>query len=203
MLRKKKVFSFLIFLFSFHFLVAQGKIEGGLHVEYFQLGDRGFEDIGAMVHIPFAGRFTANYHLGLGTSNTSGFFMHAPGGVVAGLWILDNLGRGDGGLGYLTLLLCAVPEGVGYYLPTTKGKLVTHISINPLSVEYFYRSATGEEWGKMSCNFVARFKMPTGLKIPSYIAPQIAGTIIYTPGQTTARYGLRAGVTIGFEKKSE
>ena len=173
-------------------------MEGGLYGEYFQLGDRGFQDLGIMFHYPFAERFTANYHLGFGTSFNGGFFVHAPGGVVAGLWILDHVENG-GGLGYLTILLCAVPEGVGYYLPT-KGKLTTHISINPLSVEYFYKGSVGEEWGKLSCNFVARFKMQTGFKIPSYIAPQIAGTIIYTPGQTTARYGVRAGVTIGFEK---
>jgi hypothetical protein len=197
---KKKFLISVLFYFSAHLLFSQGKVEGGLYAEYFQLGDRGFQDVGGMLHIPFADRFTANYHLGFGSSTTGGFFVHAPGGVVAGLWIFSRLGQFGNGNGYLTALLCALPEGVGYY-PPTKGKIVTHISINPLSVEYFYKGSPHEEWGKLSCNFVLRVKMPTRLKIPSYIAPQIAGTFIYTPGQTTARYGVRAGVTIGFEKQ--
>jgi hypothetical protein len=198
---KKNFFPLLIFLFSVNFLFAQGKIEGGLYGEYFQLGDRGCQDSGALVPIPFAKRFTANYHLGFGTSNNGGFFVHAPGGVVAGLFVLSVVHSGNG-LGYLALLACVIPEGVGYYLPA-KGKLATHISINPMSVEYFYKGDPHEEFGKLSCNFVARFKMSTSLKFPAYVAPQIAGTIIYTPGQTTSRYGIRAGVTIGFEKKTE
>jgi hypothetical protein len=102
------------------------------------------------------------------------------------------------------MLLCALPEGVGYY-PPTKGKIIYHVSVNPLSVEYFHKSDPYEDWGKLSCNFVLRVKMPTKLQMPFpvYIAPQIAGTIIYTPGQTTSQYGVRAGVTIGYEKREK
>lgn len=200
---KKKVFSFLIFILSMQQLSAQGNIEGGLYGEYFGLGDKGFQDLGIMFHFPFAERFTANYHVGFGSSNSGGVFVHAPSGAFAGAFVLYAVDRAGGGrLGLLGFLLCAVPEGVGYYLPT-KGKLSTHISVNPLSVEYFHKVDSGEEWGKMSCNVVARFKMSPNMKIPIYVAPQVAGTIIYTPGQTTSRYGFRAGVTIGLEKKTE
>src|SRR4051812_8678734 len=151
-MKTKFLFS-LAFIFSSHFLFSQGKIEGGLHAEYFQLGDRGFQDIGGILYFPFAERFTANYHVGFGSSTNKGFFMHAPGGVVAGFWIWDHITRGSGGNGYLLALLCAVPEGVGYY-PPVKGKIIYHFSINPLSVEYFYKRSAAEEWGKLSCNFV-------------------------------------------------
>ena len=198
---KKKSFFILLFFFSTKFIFAQGKIEGGLYGEYFQLGDKGFQELGGMLHIPFAERFTINYQLTFGTSYNGGFFVHAPGGVVAYLWLSEHIPN-FGGISYFTTLLCVVPEGVGYYLPT-KGKLLTHLSINPLGVEYFYHGSVGEEWGKLGCSFVARCKMQTNLKIPTYIAPQIAATYIYTPGRTTAPVGVRVGVTIGFEKKDK
>ncbi len=200
---KKFIFSFILIFSPFVFLRGQGNMEGGLYAEYFQLGDRGFQDFGGIFHYPFKDRFTLNYQIGFGTSINGGFFFHAPGGVVAGIFLLDQIPiLSYGNIGYLTALLCVVPEGVGYYLPT-KGKIATHLSVNPLSVEYFYKSEPHEEWGKLSCSVVARFKMQTNLKIPTYISPQIAGTMIYSPGHSTARYGIRAGVTIGFEKKDK
>jgi hypothetical protein len=191
---------FTLSLFSIS-LSSQGKLEGGLYAGYFQLGYRGFNDFGGILHVPIGDNTTLNYHLGAGSSLNSGIYVHAPGGLVAGLWVLDRLGNGGNRVGYLALLCCLVPEGVGYYFPT-KGKFQPHISINPLGVEYFYRSRTGEEWGKMSCDIVGRIKMKTSFKKSGlYFAPQIAATYIYTPGATTSRLGFKAGFTLGFQER--
>lgn len=180
---------------------SQGKIEGGFYAEYFQLGDRGFNDFGGMLHIPIGERATLNYHLGVGTSLNGGVYAHCTGGMVAGFWVLDKMGGSGLRVGYLSFLLCLVPEGLGVYLPQ-KGKIATHVSINPLSVEYFYRSENPhEEWAKLGCDVVARFKIRSTLKWPVYFAPQVAGTVIYTPGETTSQFGLKAGFTLGLEKK--
>ena len=184
-------------------LSSQGKFEGGLYAGYFQLGERGFNDFGGILHVPIGDRVTLNYHIGFGTSLNSGLYIHSPAGLVGGLWVLNELGGSGLRIGYISLLCCLVPEGVGFYLPA-KGNISPHISINPLGVEYFYRRATGEEWGKMSCDVVARFKMHTTFKKSGlYFAPQVAGTIIYTPGQTTSRFGLKAGITLGFEGRDK
>ncbi|MDQ3111950.1 MAG: hypothetical protein M3R17_18860 [Bacteroidota bacterium] len=195
----RKTFAIILFsVFSLP-LFSQGKFEGGIYTGYFQIGERGFNEFGLMFHIP-VGRATLNYHFGLGSSLNSGVYAHSTAGAVAGVWLLNELGASGIDAGYLSFLFCIMPEGVGYYLPT-KGKITTHISVNPLSVEYFYRGRTGEEWGKMSCDVVARFKMRTNFKMPVYFAPQVAGTIIYTPGQMTGKYGFKAGFTIGFESR--
>ncbi|CAN5424814.1 hypothetical protein BH09BAC5_BH09BAC5_25930 [soil metagenome] len=86
------------------------------------------------------------------------------------------------------------------YLPA-KGKINPYISINPLSTEYYYKGTTGEEWGKLGCDVVASFKMMGPSKWRIYFAPQIAGNIIYTPGHTTSRFGIKAGFSLGFETK--
>lgn len=179
-------------------------------MEYFQLGDRSFNDFGGILHIPIGDYATLNYHIGFGTSLNKGIFVHTTAGAVAGIWTLNELN--GSGLGYVSFLLALVPEGVGVYIPMGKyflaggtsqddsnRKFLGHFSINPLSVEYFYNSRTPEEWGKMSCDFVFRIKMHTGFDWGNYIAPQIAATYIYTPGQTTTRWGVKAGLTFGFE----
>jgi hypothetical protein len=178
-------------------------VEGGFYAEYFQLGDRSFNNFGGILHLPIGDRWTLNYHIGFGTSLNRGIFVHATAGTVSGIWVLNEM-QGTGiRVGYLSFLLCIVPEGVGYYLPNKSEhpKFLTHISVNPLGVEYFYNNRTHEEWGKMSCDVVARFKMQTSLKFPGYLAPHIAATWIYTPGATTSQFGLKAGITIGFEAK--
>lgn len=187
-------------LLSFFSITAfsQGKLEGGFYAGYFQLGDRGFSDFGGMLHVPVGDVATLNYHLGVGSSINGGVYVHSPAGMIGGMWILSKLGGSGLRVGYLSLLLCIIPEGVGAYLPS-KGNFKTHISINPLSVEYFYRGESPEEWGKMSCDVVARFKLNSTLKLPMYFAPQVAGTVIYTPGETTSRFGIKAGFTIGFQ----
>ena len=194
----QKALAVLLLSFFSITLFSQGKIEGGFYAGYFQLGDRSFNDFGGMLHIPVGDRATLNYHLGFGTSLNSGIYVHCTGGMVAGFWVLNKLNGSGFRAGYLSFLLCLVPEGVGLYLPS-KGKFTTHISINPLSVEYFYRPRTGEEWGKMGCDIVARFKMRSSFDLPVYFAPQVAATVIYTPGQTTSKFGLKAGFTLGFE----
>jgi hypothetical protein len=196
----QKTLAVLMLSFFSMTLSSQGKLEGGLYAGYFQLGYRGFNDFGGMLHVPVGDNVTLNYHLGFGSSINSGLYIHAPGGLVGGLWVLDEF-RGAGRIGYLALLCCLVPEGVGYYFPPV-GKFTPHVSINPLGVEYFYRKKTGEEWGKMSCDVVVRFKMKTSFqKSGLYFAPQITGTYIYTPGQTTSRLGFKAGFTLGFQKR--
>ncbi len=194
---KKTLALFMLSFFSIS-IFAQGNVEGGFYVEYFQLGERGFTDFGGMLHVPIGEKVTLNYHLGFGTSTNGGIFVHATGGAVAGFWVLNKLGGSGLQVGYLSFLFCLVPEGVGVYLPA-KNKITTHISVNPLSVEYYYKSSPNEEWGKLGCDVVARFKMQTGLKFPNYAAPQIAGTWIYTPGLSTGKFGIKAGVTFGFE----
>lgn len=196
----KKTRAFILLSFFCTTLFSQGKVEGGFYAEYFQLGERSFNDFGGMLHIPIGERATLNYHIGFGTSLNGGIFVHSTGGAAAGFWILNELGGSGIRVGYLSFLLCLVPEGVGLYLPS-KGKFATHLSINPLSVEYFYKNNPREEWGKLGCDLVARFKMQTNLKWPIYIAPQVSGTVIYTPGEMTSKFGIKAGVTIGFEDK--
>jgi hypothetical protein len=193
--------TFSVILFSLFSLTAfsQGKVEGGFYAGYFQLGDRGFNNFGGMLHVPVGERATLNYSLGMGTGLNGGLHVHCTGGMVAGFWILDQLDGGN--LDYLAFLLCLVPEGVGVYLPQ-KGKIATHVSINPLSVEYFYKSeGPHEEWAKLGCDVVARFKIRSNLKWPVYFAPQVAATVIYTPGETTSQFGFKAGFTLGLEKK--
>jgi hypothetical protein len=189
-----------VILLSFFSLTSfsQGKFEGGFYAGYFQLGDKGFNDFGGMLHVPIGESATLNYHIGFGTSVNGGIYVHCPAGIVAGGWILAKLDGAN--IGYLAFLLCLVPEGVGVYLPQ-KGKLSTHISINPLSVEYYNHNSAGEEWGKLGCDVVARFKMHSSLRWPIYFAPQVAGTVIYTPGQSTDQFGFKAGFTIGLEGK--
>ncbi len=197
---KQKALAVLLLSFCSITAFSQGEIEGGFYGGNFQLGDRGFNEFGAILHVPVGDAVTLNYHFGFGTSLNSGVYVHSTAGMIGGLWILSKLGGSGLEVGHLAFLMCIVPEGVGVYLPS-KGNFKTHLSINPLGVEYFYRGATGEEWGKMSCDFVARFKLSTSLKLPVYFAPQVAATVIYTPGETTSRYGFKAGVTIGFEGK--
>jgi len=171
-------------------------VEGGFYAGYFQLENRGFSGFGGMLHIGFREKFTLNYSLLLGTSNTRGLYVHATGGMVAGLWVRDQT---DGErFSQLAFLLCVLPEGVGMYLPK-QHNIQPHISVNPLSFEYYYRSDF-QEWGKLGCDVVARFKIhPRAQWQKLYIAPQIAATYIYTPGQMASRYGVKAGVTIGAE----
>lgn len=196
----KKTFAIVLLSLSGICLSAQGKVEGGFYAEYFQLGERSFNDFGGMLHIPIGDVGTLNYHIGFGTSLNGGLFVHSTGGAAAGFWILNKLGGSGLRVGYLSFLLCLVPEGAGIYLPS-KGKFKTHLSVNPLSVEYYYKGDPHQEWGKLGCDVVARFKMKPNFKYPIYLAPQVSGTVIYTPGETTSQFGIKAGVTIGFESR--
>lgn len=196
---RRKTLLFLLFLLPL-WSAAQGGIEGGLYFEHFQLGYRGQTSVGGMLHVPVGDRFTLNYQANIGLYSGRGFYAHAPVGAVAGIWLLTHT-RGGGlnnlvnGLG---ALLVIIPEGAGMYV--TENRLKMHVSVNPLGFEYWRRwGGQGEETGKMSCNVVARFKMPTNLKWNIYVAPQVAGTIIYTPGEKTDRFGVKAGVTFGFD----
>lgn len=198
-LKPKTLAAIVLSFFSFNGF-SQSKIEGGFYAGYFQLGERGFNEFGAMLHVP-VGSVTLNYHLGFGTSLNSGLYVHSPAGMAAGFVILKELGGTGQRIGYLSFLLCLVPEGVGMYLPMKGKNLSAHVSVNPLSVEYFYRGRTGEEWGKMGCDVVARFKLSGALGKSIYFAPQLAGTVIYTPGETTSRFGIKAGFTLGFEER--
>jgi hypothetical protein len=178
---------------------AQDQIEGGLYAEHFQLGYRSQQQFGGILHIPFGDRFTANYQLGIGPSQQGGFFIHAPAGAVAGAFLLSNANGGEL-FNYLGVLMFVLPEGVGMYV-TDNERMRAHVSLNPLGFEYWHRNNPYEEIAKMSGNVVLRLKMHTNLPVPTYIAPQIAGTWIYTPGQTRERFGFRAGVTMGYESK--
>ncbi|CAN5248966.1 hypothetical protein BH09BAC5_BH09BAC5_20050 [soil metagenome] len=97
-------------------LSAQGKTEIGFHAGYYQLGERGFSHFGALIHVPVNEKFYVNYSLALGTSLTGGLYVHCTGGMASGFWILNKLGGSGLRVGYLSFLLCLVPEGVGMYL---------------------------------------------------------------------------------------
>lgn len=174
---------------------AQGNFEGGLYAEHYQLGYRAQLNFGIIVHAPLGDRFTLNYQIGLGPKLGGGLYVHAPVGAVAGAFLLANANDFDflSTVGILTLL---VPEGVGMYFG--EGKMKMHASVNPLGFDYWHRRDPNyEEIPKVSGSLVFRVKMNTGMEWPSFIAPQVAGTMIYTPGESTSRFGVRAGITIG------
>lgn len=193
----KRALVFALFIFSVKAISAQGKLEGGVFGEYYQLGDNSQTQFGAILHIPIQDRFTLNYQFGLGPRQDGGYYMHSPPGVIIAGWLLLN-GRNLSGLSYLGYLAIVVPQGVGMYFG--KGKIVSHVSIDPLSVDFWHRNYPYDEKWKLGCNFTYRVKMLSDLKYPIFIAPQITATCLYTPG-TLSPFGVRAGVTIGLQAK--
>ncbi|HTL83514.1 MAG TPA: hypothetical protein VL651_17480 [Bacteroidia bacterium] len=195
----------LLFLFSFLFFNApaqapqgQGKLEGGFYAEYYQLGNNGQEQFGGILHIPIGDRFTLNYQLGIGPRIGGGFYVHSPPGVIVAGWLLINSGN-LGAFDYLGFLSIAIPQGVGMYFG--KGKIISHFSIDPLSVDYWRKSFPEEEKWKLGCNFTYRAKMISDLKYPIYMAPQVTVTYLYLPGSLSP-FGVRAGIAIGLEAKN-
>jgi hypothetical protein len=183
--------------FAFNISHAQDELEGGVYAEHFQLGYRSQENFGGILHIPI-GAFTLNYQIGLGPKSGGGLYVHAPVGCVVGAWMLGNFSN----FRFLTLLgalSIAVPEGVGVYL-SEGDKISTHLSVNPLGFDYWYRRDEYEEIGRMSGSVVFRVKMRTNLDFPAYIAPQLAATMIYRADRENFdQFGFRAGVTFGIE----
>lgn len=181
-------------------------IEGGLYVEHYQLGYRSQQQIGGILHIGLGERFTANYQIGIGPANEGGFYFHAPAGLVGGMKLMNEQNSNPiissfplfNNLGFL---LCLLPEGVGAYM--TEGKMRVHVSVNPLGFDYWYRREPYFEHGRVSGSIVVRWRLMSNLKWPVYIAPQVAGTIIYRlpDDGTLERFGFRAGVTIGFSNE--
>lgn len=192
----KRFLLFVCVLVPFLSAQAQGGIEGGFYAEHFQLGYRSQQSFGGILHYPISDRFTLNYQIGIGPAQGGGIYIHAPAVAVAGAFLLSQAAdvRALGALGALALV---IPEGVGMYVGN--GKLKPHISINPLGCDYWHRRDPYEEFTKMSCSMIVRFKMRTNLSVPVYVAPQIGGVFVYTPGELTERFGFRAGIAIGFD----
>jgi hypothetical protein len=178
---------------------AQGSREFGFYAEHFQLGFRSQQAFGGEFHFPLGDRATLNYKLAIGPQQGGGFYVHAPVGLVVGSYLLTHPSEYDI-VSTVGLLCLAIPEGVGVYV--SDGKLKTHVSFNPFGYEYFYhKDPDYEEYGRMSCSLVLRFKMSSGLKFPSYIAPEIGGSMIYRSDRDEfSPFGFFVGVTIGFEK---
>jgi hypothetical protein len=192
---KRKICTLIVGLILSLTGIAQDGVEGGVYANYFQLGYRGQSSFGGQLHLPFGGIFTANYRVSIGPSN-KGLYLHAPAGMVAGAYLLSQAGSSDF-LSTLGILLFVVPEGVGVYIKD-EGKIRPHLSVNPLGFEYWHRKTPFDENAKMSGNICLRLKIESGVDWFDFVAPEVGGTWIYTPGQTTARYGFHAGLTIGY-----
>ncbi|HEU4718857.1 MAG TPA: hypothetical protein VFU15_13530 [Bacteroidia bacterium] len=191
------LFSFFIFVSN---LEAQGNIEGGLYTEYSQFGYYGQFAAGGVLYIPWKDRFTLNYEACIGRQNNRGFYAHAPAGALSGAYLIGQA-SGVTFLNYLGVLLFLVPEGVGMYV--TEGKISTHISVNPLGFDYWYKRDPYDETGCLSGSIVFRLKMPLqGYSWPLFVAPQVAVTWLYGNSDPVGNPGLRAGVCIGFDAKN-
>lgn len=201
---KARLTLFLLLSFLSYRVSAQEWIEGGIYAEHYQLGYRSQQQFGGQLHIGLGERFTLNWQIGIGPAADGGFYFHAPAGVVGGvklmreqrsspIWnalpVANNLG----------LLLCALPEGIGYY--ATDGKMRLHVSLNPLGFDYWRNPEF--EHGRMVGTMMVRCRLMSNLKFPIYIAPQIGASFMYrTPDDgTLERIGFRAGVTIGFSNE--
>lgn len=195
----------LLSIFSFR-VSAQDHIEGGLYLEHYQLGYRSQQQIGGQLHIGFGDRFTFNWQAGIGPTAQGGFYFHAPAGLIGGIKLMNEQGQRPilqafPAFNNIGLLLCVLPEGIGYY--ATEGKMRLHVSLNPLGFDYWYRGDPYFEHGRMSGSMVVRCRLMSNLKWPIYLAPQIAATFIYRLPEdgTLERIGFCAGVTIGFSNE--
>lgn len=196
----------LLLLLSFFTYRASAQvdwIEGGIYAEHYQLGLRGQQQFGGQLFIGLGDRFTLNWQIGIGPTSEGGFYFHAPAGLIGGYKFMREQGSRPfiNSLPWannLGLLLCAVPEGVGYY--ATEGKMRLHVSLNPLGFDYWYRREPYFEHGRMVGSMMIRCRLMPDLKFPVYIAPQVGASFIYRPPAdgTLDRIGFRAGVTIGF-----
>jgi hypothetical protein len=198
----------LILLLSFlsYRVSAQEWVEGGLYAEHYQLGTRAQQQYGGQLHIGLGERFTLNWQIGIGPAMDGGFYFHAPAGLIGGYKLmreqstrpLINVLPWANNLG---LLLCALPEGVGYY--ATDGKMRMHVSLNPLGFDYWNSLDGSLLHGRMVGTMMIRCRLMSNLKFPIYIAPQIGASFIYRLPEdgTLERIGFRAGVTIGLSSE--
>ncbi|MBI3509383.1 MAG: hypothetical protein HY064_01880 [Bacteroidetes bacterium] len=188
----------LLFISS---LFSQGKVEGGLYAEHFQLGYKGQEQFGGILHYPVGGgKFTLNYQSGIGFQDGGGFYAHTSAGAIAGLWLMYH-SLGVQYVNYLGFILVLVPNGAGMYFG--HGKIVQHISIDPLDVDYWHHYFPYEDRARMSGSIVYRVKLLPDLKWPIYIAPQVSLTMIYLTNNKVQQYGFRAGVCIGYQSNKD
>jgi hypothetical protein len=203
---KARLTLFLLLSFLSYRVSAQEWFEGGLYAEHYQLGSRSQQQFGGILHIGIGERFTLNYQLGIGPALDGGFYFHGTAGIVGGYKLMReqqsrpiiNVLPWANNLG---VLLCAIPEGVGYY--ATDGKMRMHVSLNPLGFDYWRDRNTGFEHGRMVGTMMIRCRLMSNLKFPIYIAPQIGASFIYRLPEdgTLERIGFRAGVTIGFSNE--
>ncbi len=200
---KARIILFLFFASIIFRLSAQSHFEGGLYLEHYQLGYKSQQQIGGQLMMGLGDRFTLNWQIGIGPAAGGGFYFHAPAGLIGGVKLMNQQRNNPwfNAMPYLNnlgILLCAMPEGIGYY--ATEGKLRMHVSLNPFGFDYWYRRDPFFEHGRMSGSMVVRCRLMSNLKWPIYIAPQIAATFIYRVPEdgTLDRIGFRAGVTIGF-----
>ena len=198
---------FLLLCFISYRVTAQVDwIEGGVYAEHYQLGYRSQQQYGAQLHVGLGERFTLNWQVGIGPAADGGFYFHGTAGLVGGYKLMREqstrpLLNALPWANNLGLLLCALPEGVGYY--ATDGKMRLHVSLNPFGFDYWRNSEF--EHGRMVGTMMVRCRLMSNLKFPIYIAPQIGASFIYrTPDDgTLERIGFRAGVTIGFSNEDQ
>ncbi len=186
---------------------AQDWIEGGLYAEHYQLGFRSQQQYGGILHIGIGERFTLNWQIGIGPAAEGGFYFHAPAGLIGGYKLLRLQNSNPIISAFplannLAILLCAIPEGVGYY--ATEGKMRLHVSLNPLGFDYWNDIDQDlVKHGRMVGTMMIRCRLMSGLKIPIYIAPQVGASFIYRLPEdgTLERIGFRVGVTIGYSNE--
>jgi hypothetical protein len=87
---------------------------------------------------PIADNWSVQYSAGMGTADNSGIYTHLPLPVAAAY--VGSLVVGD--IGWLSLLVCMIPEGISYTVHRTQ-RVDVRITASPLGL-YFWKSDT--EW---------------------------------------------------------
>ena len=203
---KARLALFLLLSFLSFRTSAQEWMEGGLYAEHYQLGYRSQQQYGGIFHLGLGERFTLNWQVGIGPAADGGFYFHAPAGLIGGYKLMREQNTRPilqvvPWVNNLGLLLCVLPEGVGYY--ATEGKMRLHVSLNPLGFDYWNRLDGSITHGRMVGTMMIRCRLMSNLKFPIYIAPQIGASFIYRlpDDGTLERIGFRAGVTIGLSNE--
>ena len=196
---------FLLLSFLSFRASAQEWFEGGVYAEHYQLGYRSQQQYGGIFHVGIGERFTLNWQIGIGPAAEGGYYFHCNAGLVGGFKLMRAGARpifqALPWANNAAVLLCALPEGVGYY--ATDGKMRLHVSLNPFGFDYWNALDDEIVHGRMVGTMMIRCRLKSNLKFPIYIAPQIGASFIYRLPEdgTLERIGFRAGVTIGLSSE--
>ena len=148
-----------------------------------------FQSLGIQIEASVGRHLYLNYHFSMGSTSQGGLYVHSTLGGAGGMaLVVHNIGTK--GIGWAAILLCFIPEGIGYSFDLGK-KMEVVPYFNPAQCDYrINNSSYGEEF-----NFSGDAGSRIVFKFPNSFFFQVHGGVklLYNHGE----WGAEGGVSFG------